>query len=103
MNESITVRIKTPVGFKKLSFEAPNKELLEKGVELCEDLCPLSVVCEVIRNPRKPDNVDSSFMNLCCELGVKDGRDKKLMEYIPSPGTIDTVLNILFEYKNKKN
>jgi len=82
------VPIQTPKGERKLTFVQSPKAKAESEV-ICEDVCPYGNLCEKIRDPRNPEDPNSSLETLCCELGLNDGDDETLQQFFPAPRTLE--------------
>lgn len=82
------VTIQTPRGERVLTFVQSPKAKAELEV-CCEEVCPYGNLCEKIRDPRNPDDMNSSLETLCCELGLGDGDDETLQQFFPAPGTLE--------------
>ena len=82
------ITIQTPRGERKLTFVQSPKAKAELEV-CCEEVCPYGNLCEKIRDPRNPEDPNSSLETLCCELGLGDGDDESLQQFFPAPGTIE--------------
>ena len=99
------ITIQTPNGERKLTFVQSPKAKAELEI-CCEDVCPYGNICEKIRDPRKPEDQNSSLLTLCCELGLGDGDDESLQQFFPAPGTIEENLYDLpdiFQQVTEKN
>lgn len=82
------VKINTPLGERELVFVQSPKAKAELEV-CCEEVCPYGAVCEKIRDPRNPEDPNSSLLTLCCELGLADGDDESMQQFFPARGTIE--------------
>ena len=82
------ITIQTPKGERKLTFVQSPKAKAELEV-CCEDVCPYGNLCDKIRDPRNPEDLNSSLETLCCELGLGDGDDESLQQFFPAPRTIE--------------
>lgn len=86
------IRIQTPRGERTLTFVQSPKAKAELEVP-CEDICPYGNLCEHIRDPRNPEDPNSSLETLCCELGLEDGADETLQQFFPAARTIEENLS----------
>jgi len=77
---------------KELIFQ-PITEKLGTEEFACDKCCPYSQeVCAKLRNPRKESDPNSSFLEFCGELGLQEGDDPEIINYVPAEGTIENNL-----------
>lgn len=82
------IKVNTPKGERSIVLVQSPKANAETEV-ICEDVCPYGNICDKIRDPRNPEDPNSSLLTLCCELGLSDGDDEKLQQFFPAPRTIE--------------
>lgn len=105
MLKARVVKIQTPRGERQLTFVQSPKAKAELEV-CCEEVCPYGNLCEKIRDPRNPEDPNSSLETLCCELGLGDGDDESLQQFFPAPRTIEENLSDfpdIFQQLTEKN
>ena len=99
------IKIQTPRGERTLTFVQSPRAIAELEV-CCEEVCPYGNLCEHIRDPRNPEDQNSSLETLCCELGLGEGDDENLQQFFPAPRTIEENLSDfpdIFQQLTEKN
>ena len=80
----VSVDVDTPKGKRTLKFI---KYSGKEDSRPCDAICPYAEMCEIIKDPRCPENPDRGFMDFCGELNERE--DEKYLDLIPVKNTIE--------------
>ena len=90
LKKFVSVAVETPKGVKKLKFAKYTGDTEERPCR-CETVCSYAKICELIPDPRDPENKDMSFVDFCGELSERE--DDKYLDIVPVENTIEENLS----------